>query len=282
MKRVLLGRRRGLGLADLLVVVGLIPLAFVVMLACQRHQGEGANRVKCASNLRQIGQAYLLYANENHGAYPRTTFVGGEVVRPVWGTGAPATQPFASDGPQPNDVTAAAFLLLRTQEITPEVFTCPYSNAERWDFGGGSNTAMNWSNWEGAAGVKLHLSYSFANPYPDDAAVGAGYKLTSNITPEFAIAADMNPGTVNGSNVLNVTSVSSTSAMKLGNSRNHDQDGQNVLYGDGHVEFQQNPFCGVMRDNIYARKASSSGFDSSEICNSPLNADDSVLLPFEQ
>ena len=72
--------------------------------------------------------------NENKGAYPRTRFVTGEVVKPVWGTGAPATQPFAADGPEPNDVTAALFLLLRTQEITPEVFTCPSSQAERWDF----------------------------------------------------------------------------------------------------------------------------------------------------
>jgi prepilin-type processing-associated H-X9-DG protein len=31
-----------------------------------------ANRVKSASNLRQIGQAMLLYANENKGKYPRT------------------------------------------------------------------------------------------------------------------------------------------------------------------------------------------------------------------
>ena len=38
MKRILLGRRRGLILADLLVVVGLIPLLFVVIVACNRQQ----------------------------------------------------------------------------------------------------------------------------------------------------------------------------------------------------------------------------------------------------
>src|SRR5204863_5349478 len=217
---------------------------------CQQQHEHGSNRVKCASNLRQIGQAILLYANENKGAYPRTTYVGGEVVHPVWGTGAPATQPFASNGPQPNDVTAAIFLLLRTQEIGSEVFTCPSSNAERWDFGGGSNTALNWSNREGHAGVKLHRNYSYSNTYPDDAAVKTGYQLTTAITAEFAVASDLNPGAANGSNVLNVITTSSSSAMKMGNSRNHDQDGQNVLYGDGHVEFQQNPFCGVARDNI--------------------------------
>ena len=42
-----------------------------------------------------------------------------------------------------DNVPMALFLLLRTQDITSEVFTCPSSNAEKWDFGGGSNTAMD-------------------------------------------------------------------------------------------------------------------------------------------
>src|SRR5436190_24141186 len=103
MKRVPLCGRRGLCLADLLVVVVLIPLFSIAFLACARNNGGTSNRVKCASNLRQIGQAILLYANENEGAYPRTTYQSGEVVVPVWGTGAPTTQPFSEGGPQPND-----------------------------------------------------------------------------------------------------------------------------------------------------------------------------------
>lgn len=31
---------------------------------------EPATKIKCASNLRQIGQAILLYANDHHGQYP--------------------------------------------------------------------------------------------------------------------------------------------------------------------------------------------------------------------
>ena len=68
------------------------------------------------------------------------------------------------------------------------------------------------------------------------------------------------------------------------NSLNHDGDGQNVLYGDGHVEFQQNPFVGVKRDNIFTRRAASTGFASAPapIGQSPYDADDSVLLPPEE
>jgi len=32
-----------------------------------------------------------------------------------------------------------------------------------------------------------------------------------------------------------------------------------VLYGDGHAEFQQNPFCGSKRDNIYTVSGSTTG-----------------------
>jgi len=112
--------------------------------------------------------------------------------------------------------------------------------------------------------------------------VAGGFKLTTAISAEFAVAADMNPGSSgNNDNVLNVQSTDSTSNMKKGNSNNHDEDGQNVLYGDGHVEFQQNPFCGVARDNIYTRKADSTSFSSNTtgFKVGPYNADDSLLLP---
>src|SRR5204862_6660940 len=84
---------------------------------------ETANRVKCASNMRQIGQAILLYSNDNRGAYPRTFTSVQATVVPTWGTQGmpPATgaDPFlATSGVSANDVTAALFLLMRTQDIT--------------------------------------------------------------------------------------------------------------------------------------------------------------------
>src|SRR5689334_3193944 len=121
-------RKRGFGIIELMILIGIIALAVAMLLPSLCRSRETANRVKCASNLRQIGQALLLYANDNKGAYPRTTFVEG--APPTWGTAAPA----------PNDVSAALFILLRTQDITPEVFVCPSSNAETWDFGSGGNT----------------------------------------------------------------------------------------------------------------------------------------------
>lgn len=65
-----------------------------IMLPSLNRARETANRVKCASNMRQIGQAMQLYANEHKGKFP-------------------------------NDFGE----MLLTQDVTIEVFTCPSSAA---------------------------------------------------------------------------------------------------------------------------------------------------------
>lgn len=268
MKRLMGSRSRGYTLVDLVAVVLLCGLTVPFLVSCRDNHRGTANRVKCASNLRQIGQALLLYANENNGNYPRTIYAESEVVKPTWGTNASASNPFKDGGPLPNDVTAAMFLLIRTQDITSEVFVCPSSNAEKDTYDG--KTQLNRSNF---TDVALNLSYSYANPYPNKAVAEKGYVLTSSLSAEFAVAADLNPGIAAGEeNVKTVKIDSPASQMHNANTFNHENDGQNVLFGDGHCEFSNTPFVGIEKDNIYTAKTG--GVDES-----PADATDSVLLP---
>jgi prepilin-type N-terminal cleavage/methylation domain-containing protein len=287
-------RKAGFTLVELLVVIGIIALLISILLPSLNRARETANRAKCANNLRQIGLALKLYANDNRTAFPRAQYQSGASVTPTWGTGNGATDPFSttwfSTGTPPgrnNDVTAALYLLLRTQDITSEVFTCPSANAEKWDFGGGSNSAQNWSNWSvdsGQPGYYLkNLAYSYQNPYADTAAAST-FKLTDILGSEFAIASDMNPGqTGTNDNVLAVTTNSSAREMKQANSNNHDEEGQNVLYADAHVEFQQNPFVGQQRDHIFTRRSTSNTIDvgQSGTQGGPYDGNDTILLPWD-
>lgn len=52
------------------IILGYTALMTSIMLPALNAAKERANRVKCASNLRQIGQGCLLYANDHKGQYP--------------------------------------------------------------------------------------------------------------------------------------------------------------------------------------------------------------------
>ncbi len=140
-------------------MVGQPAVMISILLPSLNRARETANRVKCASNLKQIGLAMLMYSNENKGKYPATL---GE--------------------------------LLRTQDIPIDVFTCPSSNdtVPPDVRAAGMDAMVEW--------VNENSSYVYA---------GAG---KTNASP----AEDV---------------------LLYEHLHNHDHDGINLLFGDGHVEF---------------------------------------------
>lgn len=128
-----------------------------------------------------------------------------------------------------------------------------------------------------------YVSYSIQNPYPLKDALQAGFKWNVTLDATFALVADLNPG---GKAVLAARHDWSAKQLRDANSPNHLREGQNILYGDGHVEFQTTPFAGPLRgagpmtynDNIYAPQSADAAKQTS-VMRPPADNADNVLLP---
>lgn len=66
----------GFTLVELLVVIGIIAILISILMPALSRVQRQAHFVTCASNLRQIAQWGMLYAQDNHGVLP-TSFIDG-------------------------------------------------------------------------------------------------------------------------------------------------------------------------------------------------------------
>jgi len=120
------GRRvsHGFTLVELLVVIGIIALLISILMPALSRAREQANGVKCLSNVRQIGMALYMYANDNHGAYPFGARGDFPIVREDW----IYWQPSNPRGPDAKvDQSPIAKYI---GNFSPELLRCPSDNVE--------------------------------------------------------------------------------------------------------------------------------------------------------
>jgi type II secretory pathway pseudopilin PulG len=245
-------------MVDVIVVLVLLGLLAAIWAPVISNTRNKSSQYRCMNHLHTIFQAMMNYKNNNGGRVPRTLYAKGAPPS-LTSDGAAAMDPFKGGGPPANNVPAAMFLLLRTQNTHPRHFICPSGNYEPDDCGGGDPSLR--SNF---TDVKKNMGYSFFFPYTSRFSQPGG-------TGGFIVAADRNPGVKgDGDDVAGIKPGDPPETLRKGNSNNHAKHGQNVLLDDGHVEFVASPFVGN-GDNIFATQNGS-------VSEAPADGD-TLLLP---
>ena len=280
-------KHKAFTLIELLVVVAIITLLISILLPSLGRARELARRVKCASNLRSIGQAMYIYANDNYGQFPATEIdpsLAGRNARPGRYRSADAPDPPGGGG-QPGDpqkqpidpdkkdgtpsTTADLWLLVQGALATPGLFVCPSTSKKADDFAGRDPAELYdfAGTGEGQLGVSApNLSYGYHFGHDglyEDEDHTSGVTNGTNMDSRFPVMADENPYFYPEDKLTRGGHGYPTNRghgeSPNGNSLNHLEEGQNILFPDCHVSFKKDPMQGIEGDNIYTRGQSGTG-----------------------
>jgi len=210
-------RKKGFTLIELLVVIAIIAMLLAILMPALNKVKRLAQRLVCGTNIKGLGTAMMVYAQDFDDEYPMQGQNAPDVVwswigrMPLW---------YDPDKPWSGQeractVSSSLYLLVRVADVDPKSFVCksgdetPFQGVsgtanldfvELWDFGG--ETVNNESLIAGTGTVsysdglpKDHVSYAFQLPY---AAVSGNpnirpHPASATASASTAILADKNP-----------------------------------------------------------------------------------------
>ncbi len=222
---------RALTVVELLVVITAMALLVGVALPSLARPCEKKSKIaRCASNLRGIGQAMYIYAQDDPQVFPAIALVREEndgAMR-IFHPDDRIMPPSTTGIPSP---TVDMWAVLRANNTTPADFICPRTKdgpdpapypADYYDFLSPDN-----------------LSYAYQYQHDPDRRV-----IGTSSEPGFPILADGNPYIKGGIRKdIYLDRLSGQSA----NTKNHRsrRKGQNVLFQDSHVNLEETPGVGL-------------------------------------
>lgn len=274
--------RLGLSRIEVIVILGIAAALLVIFLVVLGRSRESSRRDRCRANLVLIGKGLWSYVSGSEIEYPIAgpTSTANATPTPVTYfnmTGRHGGAVTAGGlGSRPSghywselSTTRSLWLLMKSSPVglSASDFVCPSSSdnpdtvgdpATFWDFPAKPGDRNADRGWEPVKNNETCVSYGYQVPY------GRKGRASTEVEAGTAIAADKGPYggvSLNNSEVIappaNLTAEAASARWKPFNSPNHGGlmtgDGQNVLFGDLHVEFANTPITGIGKDNIYTR-----------------------------
>jgi prepilin-type N-terminal cleavage/methylation domain-containing protein/prepilin-type processing-associated H-X9-DG protein len=234
-------RRKGFTLIELLVVIAIIALLISILLPSLARARELSRRAVCSANVRGIGQACKIYANDyvDEGEFwpiapAATNAFLGLVGSDQAGRLLPSTTANTSVS-----VGRCFWMMVKGGTVTVKQFICPSAGSSPEP----TANPMTYYDFTGAQ----YLDYGYQYPYGGSAA-----KPTEGLDAGMPMIADRGPGP-SAYNIQNpiTNPPMSPELWKPYNSQNHTGgEGMNVLYLDGHVKFEKRPLCGTLRIQV--------------------------------
>ncbi len=254
--------RKGLTLVEVIVVILVLLALGAAFVLPRRNVRHIAQRVVCGANLKGLGTAMTVYADDYDGAYPQLPGKG------PWSKEL-GFDYYSFGGPQAKagrTISASWYLLVRETDVSPKSFVCPRSSQVSFEGENPENLDII-ELWDYGADPYKHVSYVMHNPYgkfPADETKGAAFAIAADMSPWFK-AGDIVSPPADGS-APQIIKAGDDKTWSLGNSWNHpdvrrrlfryvpvkgSRTGQNVVFADGHSAFEKSANCGVDKDNIY-------------------------------
>ncbi len=229
-------------LKEVSAMAAVVLLLVAVFVPSLQQARQRTVRGECAAQAGQIGNALHRYAAGNNDQLPH---VQGETSR--W---------LPNGGDEYINPSRSLYSLIRRDFASPVWFQCPAV--------GGPSFVVEQGQMDFPAG--RYVSYSYQHSVGDSALSRRDAELAGSAA-EMAILADETPMFRDGR----------FRPERLENpvSDNHNREGQNVLYMDGHVRWSPQPYVGVGNDNIYLVE----GVHEYEGTERPRDKTDSFLLP---